>query len=134
MLAPSFGDRPADLTEENVQARVRGVLLMALSNKFGWLVLTTGNKSESAVGFSTLYGDTAGGFAPIKDVLKLGVYELCRHFNEISGTELIPGSVLTKPPSAELRPTRPTSSPCPPTRCSTPSSRPTSRTTGPRRS
>ena len=104
MLAPSFGDRPADLTEENVQARVRGVLLMALSNKFGWLVLTTGNKSESAVGFSTLYGDTAGGFAPIKDVLKLGVYELCRYFNEISGTEVIPGSVLTKPPSAELRP------------------------------
>ena len=78
---------------------------MALSNKFrGWLVLTTGNKSELAVGYSTLYGDTAGGFAVIKDVPKLLVYELCRHRNAVAGREVIPESVLTKPPSAELRP------------------------------
>ena len=82
MLAPSFGDRPADLTEENLQSRIRGVLLMALSNKFGWMVLTTGNKSETAVGYSTLYGDTAGGLAVIKDVPKLLVYELCRWRND----------------------------------------------------
>ena len=77
---------------------------MALSNKFGWLVLTTGNKSESAVGYSTLYGDTAGGFAVIKDVPKLLVYRLCRERNDRAGRELIPEAVLTKPPSAELRP------------------------------
>ena len=81
LLAPSFGDRPPDLTEENLQSRIRGMLLMALSNKFGWMVLTTGNKSELAVGYSTLYGDTAGGFAVIKDVFKLLVYELCRYVN-----------------------------------------------------
>jgi NAD+ synthase (glutamine-hydrolysing) len=105
MLAPSFEGRPEDLAEENLQPRIRGVLLMALSNKFrGWLVLTTGNKSELAVGYSTLYGDTAGGFAVIKDVPKLLVYELCRHRNERAGRELIPEAVLTKPPSAELRP------------------------------
>jgi NAD+ synthase (glutamine-hydrolysing) len=105
MLAPSFEGRPEDLTEENLQPRIRGVLLMALSNKFrGWLVLTTGNKSELAVGYSTLYGDTAGGFAVIKDVPKLLVYELCRHRNERAGRELVPEAVLTKPPSAELRP------------------------------
>ena len=105
MLAPSFEGRAEDLTEENLQPRVRGVLLMALSNKFrGWLVLTTGNKSEMAVGYSTLYGDTAGGFAVIKDVPKLLVYELSRYVNEREGREVIPESVLTKPPSAELRP------------------------------
>ncbi len=104
LLAPSFGDRPVDLTEENLQSRIRGVLLMALSNKFGWLVLTTGNKSETAVGYSTLYGDTAGGLAVIKDVPKLLVYELCRWRNARAGTDLIPEDVLTKPPSAELRP------------------------------
>ena len=104
MLAPSFADRDPDLTEENLQSRIRGVTLMALSNKFGWLVLTTGNKSESAVGYSTLYGDTAGGFAVIKDVPKLLVYRLCRDRNDRAGRELIPESVLTKPPSAELRP------------------------------
>jgi NAD+ synthase (glutamine-hydrolysing) len=104
LLAPSFGDRPADLTEENLQSRIRGLLLMALSNKFGWLVLTTGNKSETAVGYSTLYGDTAGGLAVIKDLPKLLVYELCRWRNERAGTELIPVSILTKAPSAELRP------------------------------
>ena len=104
LLAPSFGDLPHDLTEENLQSRIRGVLLMALSNKFGWLVLTTGNKSETAVGYSTLYGDTAGGLAVIKDVPKLLVYELCRWRNEVAGTDLIPADILTKPPSAELRP------------------------------
>ena len=104
MLAPSFTGREPDLTEENLQSRIRGVTLMALSNKFGWLVLTTGNKSESAVGYSTLYGDTAGGFAVIKDVPKLLVYRLCRDRNDRAGRELIPESVLTKPPSAELRP------------------------------
>ena len=81
MLAPTFGTRTADLTEENLQSRIRGVVLMALSNKLGWLVLTTGNKSEMAVGYSTLYGDTAGGFAVIKDVPKTLVYALCRYRN-----------------------------------------------------
>jgi NAD+ synthase (glutamine-hydrolysing) len=104
MLAPSFGNLPADITEENLQPRLRGMLLMALSNKFGWLVLTTGNKSEMAVGYSTLYGDMAGGYAVIRDVFKLTVYELCRHRNEVAGRDVIPESVLTKPPSAELRP------------------------------
>jgi NAD+ synthase (glutamine-hydrolysing) len=104
LLADSFAGREPDLTEENIQSRIRGVVLMALSNKFGWLVLTTSNKSESAVGYSTLYGDSAGGFAVIKDVPKLLVYELCRHRNRRAGRELIPESVLTKPPSAELRP------------------------------
>jgi NAD+ synthase (glutamine-hydrolysing) len=104
MLAPSFGGRAADVTEENLQSRIRGVVLMALANKFGWLVLTTGNKSETAVGYSTLYGDTAGAFAVIKDVWKLMVYDLCRRRNAVAGTELIPGSILTKVPSAELRP------------------------------
>ncbi|MDP1818801.1 MAG: NAD+ synthase [Acidimicrobiales bacterium] len=105
LLGPSFEGRAEDLTEENLQPRIRGTLLMALSNKFrGWIVLTTGNKSELAVGYSTLYGDTAGGFAVIKDVPKLLVYDLCRWRNERAGRELIPESVLTKPPSAELRP------------------------------
>jgi NAD+ synthase (glutamine-hydrolysing) len=103
-LAPSFVDHEPDLTEENLQSRIRGVLLMALSNKFGWMVMTTGNKSESAVGYSTLYGDTAGGYAVIKDVPKLLVYELCRDRNRRAGRELIPEHILTKPPSAELRP------------------------------
>jgi NAD+ synthase (glutamine-hydrolysing) len=102
MLEPSFEGKPADLTEENLQSRIRGVINMALSNKLGWLVLTTGNKSEMAVGFSTLYGDTVGGFAVIKDVPKLMVYELCRFRNTRSAD--IPEAVLTKPPSAELRP------------------------------
>jgi NAD+ synthase (glutamine-hydrolysing) len=102
MLAPSFGDRPADLTEENLQSRIRGVTLMALSNKLGWMVLTTGNKSESAVGYSTLYGDTAGGFAVIKDVPKTLVYRLCTWRNTLG--DVIPEAVLTKAPSAELRP------------------------------
>jgi NAD+ synthase (glutamine-hydrolysing) len=105
MLAPSFAGLDPDITEENLQSRIRGVVMMALSNKFrGWLVLTTGNKSEMAVGYSTLYGDTAGGFAVIKDVPKLLVYALCRDRNERAGRPVIPEDVLTKPPSAELRP------------------------------
>jgi NAD+ synthase (glutamine-hydrolysing) len=104
LLAPAFGDRPPGLAEENLQARIRGTLLMALSNKLGWLVLTTGNKSETAVGYSTLYGDMAGGFAVVKDVPKTLVYELCAARNARAGRDLVPGSVLSKPPSAELRP------------------------------
>jgi NAD+ synthase (glutamine-hydrolysing) len=104
LLAPSFEGISPDLTEENLQSRIRGMLLMALSNKFGWLVLTTGNKSELAVGYSTLYGDTAGGFAVIKDVFKLQVYELARYVNRRAGRPVVPEAVLTKPPSAELRP------------------------------
>lgn len=103
MLHPSIGDRPPNLTEENLQSRIRGVLLMALSNEFGWMVLTTGNKSEMAVGYSTLYGDTAGGFAVIKDIPKTLVYELCRYRNRTEGRELVSEAVLTKAPSAELR-------------------------------
>jgi NAD+ synthase (glutamine-hydrolysing) len=108
MLAPSFAGLPEDLTEENLQSRIRGVVLMALSNKHNWLVLTTGNKSELAVGYSTLYGDTAGGFAVIKDVPKTTVYDLCRWRNQLAEaagrTPPIPEAVLSKPPSAELRP------------------------------
>jgi NAD+ synthase (glutamine-hydrolysing) len=100
---PCTGTAP-DTTEENVQARIRGNLLMALSNKFGWLVLTTGNKSEYATGYTTLYGDMAGGFAVIKDVPKTLVYKIARKRNQMAGRELIPESVFTKPPSAELRP------------------------------
>jgi NAD+ synthase (glutamine-hydrolysing) len=104
LLAPCFAGLTPGLTEENLQSRIRGVILMALSNKLGWLVLTTGNKSEAAVGYSTLYGDTAGGFAVIKDVPKLLVYRLCAWRNEQGDTPVIPAAVLTKPPSAELRP------------------------------
>ena len=92
------------LEVENLQARIRGNMLMALSNRFGWLVLTTGNKSEVAVGYCTLYGDTAGGFAMLKDVPKTVVYELSEYVNEKAGRELIPESVIERPPSAELRP------------------------------
>ena len=104
VLAESFAGRERDLTEENLQARIRGVLLMALSNKFGWLVVATGNKSELSVGYSTLYGDMAGGFALVKDVYKTDVYRLARHLNERAGRELIPQSILDRAPSAELRP------------------------------
>jgi NAD+ synthase (glutamine-hydrolysing) len=103
-LAESFEGAAPDVTEENLQARIRGNLLMALSNKFGWLVLTTGNKSELSVGYSTLYGDMAGGFAPLKDVLKTLVYRLVRHRNERAGTPLVPAAVIDRPPTAELRP------------------------------
>jgi NAD+ synthase (glutamine-hydrolysing) len=104
MLDPAFSGRPAGLAEENLQARIRGVVVMALSNHFGWLVLTTGNKSEMAVGYATLYGDMAGGFAVIKDVPKTLVYDLCRYRNSLEATSVIPAAVLEKPPSAELRP------------------------------
>ena len=103
-LAPLLGNEPRGLTDENLQSRIRGVLLMALSNANGWIVLTTGNKSEMATGYSTLYGDSAGGFAVIKDVSKTLVYELCRHRNARAGSDLIPDAVLGKAPSAELRP------------------------------
>ena len=103
-LKPSFADRQADLTEENLQSRVRGTTLMALSNKFGWMVLTTGNKSEIAVGYFTLYGDSVGGYAVIKDLFKTKVYEICAFFNQQSGRDLIPTAIINKAPSAELRP------------------------------
>jgi NAD+ synthase (glutamine-hydrolysing) len=102
-LAPVFGERPSDITEENLQARIRGNLLMALSNKFGWLVLTTGNKSEMSVGYSTLYGDSAGGFAVIKDVPKLLVYRLVDVRAKRDPDSPIPESIVSRPPSAELR-------------------------------
>ena len=94
----------ADLTDQNLQSRIRGVLLMALSNRFGWLVLTTGNKTETSVGYTTLYGDTAGAYAVIRDVPKLLVYELCEWRNRQGDGELIPRACIDKPPSAELRP------------------------------
>jgi NAD+ synthase (glutamine-hydrolysing) len=107
-LAEPFAGREPDLTEENLQARIRGNLLMALSNKFGWLVLATGNKSEMSVGYSTLYGDLAGGFAVIKDCPKTRVYALTRHRNEVAvadrGEPLIPPAIIDRAPSAELRP------------------------------
>ena len=102
-LAGPFAGREPDLTEENLQARVRGVQLMALSNKFGWLVVATGNKSELSVGYATLYGDMAGGFALLKDVYKTDVFRLARHLNERAGRELIPQSIIDRAPSAELR-------------------------------
>jgi NAD+ synthase (glutamine-hydrolysing) len=103
-LAAPFAGRARDLTEENLQARVRGTILMALSNKFGSIVLTTGNKSEMSVGYATLYGDMAGGFAVIKDLFKTTVYSVCRGYNRRQGFDAIPESILVKPPSAELRP------------------------------
>lgn len=103
-LAEAFAGREPDITEENLQARIRGNLLMALSNKFGWLVLTTGNKSEMSVGYSTLYGDSAGGFAVLKDVFKTRVYELVRHREAAAAESLVPAGILERAPSAELRP------------------------------
>ena len=102
-LAPVFDGREPDITEENLQARIRGVLLMALSNKFGWLLVATGNKSELSVGYATLYGDMAGGFALLKDVYKTDVFRLARRLNERAGRELIPESIIARAPSAELR-------------------------------
>jgi len=104
MLAESFKDTQPDVTEENIQARIRGNILFALSNKFGWLVLTCSNKSETATGYTTLYGDMAGGFAVVKDVTKTLIFELCKYKNRQAGREVIPSSVLAKAPSAELRP------------------------------
>ncbi|HDS01839.1 MAG TPA: NAD+ synthase [candidate division Zixibacteria bacterium] len=103
MLKGSFKGLKEDITEENLQARIRGNILMALSNKFKWLVLTTGNKSEVSVGYSTLYGDTAGGFAVIKDLYKTEVFKLARYYNRKEKRTVIPRSVIEKPPSAELR-------------------------------
>jgi NAD+ synthase (glutamine-hydrolysing) len=102
-LHEHFEGRESDLTEENLQARIRGMLLMALSNKFGWLVIATGNKSELSVGYSTLYGDLAGGFALIKDVYKTDVFRLARWINERAGSDVIPQSIIERAPSAELR-------------------------------
>jgi NAD+ synthase (glutamine-hydrolysing) len=102
-LAPSFAGKEPDLTEENLQARIRGTLLMGLSNKLGWLVVSTGNKSELAVGYATLYGDMVGGFALLKDVFKTDVFRLSRHLNERAGRDLIPVTTIERPPSAELR-------------------------------
>jgi NAD+ synthase (glutamine-hydrolysing) len=102
-LHDHFSGRESDLTEENLQARIRGTLLMALSNKFGWLVVATGNKSELSVGYATLYGDMAGGFALLKDVYKTDVFRLSKWLNESSGRELIPQTIIDRAPSAELR-------------------------------
>jgi len=104
VLRDVFSSQEPDLTEENIQARIRGTLLMALSNKFGWLVVATGNKSELSVGYATLYGDMAGGFALLKDVYKTDVFRLARHLNERAGRELIPLTTIERAPSAELRP------------------------------
>ncbi len=103
-LAEPFRGRGPDIAEENLQARIRGTILMALSNKFGHLVLTTGNKSEMSVGYATLYGDMAGGFAVIKDLFKTNVYRLARYYNRLRGGAVIPERILTRPPSAELAP------------------------------
>jgi NAD+ synthase (glutamine-hydrolysing) len=113
-LAPAFKGAEANVAEENIQARIRGNILMALSNKFGWLVLTTGNKSETATGYTTLYGDMAGGFAVIKDVPKTMVYELARYRNSLAARELIPTAIIDKPPSAELKPDQMDSDTLPP--------------------
>jgi NAD+ synthase (glutamine-hydrolysing) len=107
VVGPTLSDGrvdPGDLTDQNLQSRIRGTILMATANEHGWLVLTTGNKSEAAVGYSTLYGDTAGAYAVIRDLWKLVVYELCAWRNARDAVEVIPATILTKPPSAELRP------------------------------
>jgi NAD+ synthase (glutamine-hydrolysing) len=104
LLADRFAGMPVDTTEENIQARIRGVLLMAISNKTGKMVLTTSNKSETAIGYATLYGDMAGGYGPLKDVFKTLVYELARYRNKVAGFEVVPQRVIDRPPSAELRP------------------------------
>jgi NAD+ synthase (glutamine-hydrolysing) len=103
MLKPAFDDTPMGVAEENIQARIRGNILMALSNKFGALVLSTGNKSEVSVGYCTLYGDMAGGFALLKDVPKTLVYKLSEYRNHSNGSAVIPEYIITRPPSAELR-------------------------------
>jgi len=102
-LGDAFAGTKSDLAEENIQARARGVLLMALSNKFGWMLVATGNKSELSVGYATLYGDMAGGFALLKDVYKTDVFRLARYLNEHAGREVIPESIIARAPSAELR-------------------------------
>jgi NAD+ synthetase len=102
-LADTFAGKPSDTTEENLQSRTRGALLMALSNKFGGMLLTTGNKSEYAVGYATIYGDMCGGYAPIKDLYKTEVFDLARWRNTVGGNPVIPPAVIERPPSAELR-------------------------------
>ncbi len=102
-LKGAFAGRPENVAEENLQARIRGSILMALSNKFNWLTVTTGNKSEISVGYCTLYGDTAGGFAALKDVPKTTVYELCEHINRREGADVIPRSIIKRAPTAELK-------------------------------
>jgi len=114
MLAETFKGTETGVAEENMQARIRGNILMALSNKFGWLVLTTGNKSEIATGYTTLYGDMAGGFAVIKDVPKTMVYRITNYRNSLAGYDLIPSGIINKPPSAELRPEQKDSDSLPP--------------------
>jgi NAD+ synthase (glutamine-hydrolysing) len=114
VLANLFEGLPENIAEENLQARIRGNLLMALSNKFNWLVLTTGNKSENSVGYATLYGDMAGGFAVIKDVPKMMVYDLCNFKNKKEGRDVIPERILTKAPTAELKPDQKDSDSLPP--------------------
>jgi len=104
LLEPHFQGKEADITEENLQARIRGIILMAMSNKHGYIVLSTGNKSEVALGYSTLYGDMCGGLGVIGDVTKTKVYDLCRHINKIEKKEVILNTIIDKPPSAELRP------------------------------
>ncbi len=103
MLREPTGGGPEGLAAENLQARVRGVILMALSNTYGWLVVSTGNKSELAVGYATLYGDMVGGFALLKDVFKTDVFRLARYLNERAGRELVPATTIERAPSAELR-------------------------------
>ena len=130
-LAEPFTGRAPDVTEENLQARVRGAILMAFSNKFNHLLLTTGNKSELAVGYCTLYGDMCGGLAVISDLPKTTVWELSEWINASAGRELIPRNSITKAPSAELRPNQTDQDSLPPTRCSTPSSTVTSKRRNP---
>jgi NAD+ synthase (glutamine-hydrolysing) len=113
-LKPFFRELPFSVSEENLQARARGNLLMAFSNKFGHLVLTTGDKSELSMGYSTLYGDMAGGLAVIRDVYKTRVYQLCRYFNHRRGNQIIPSNIFTKPPSPELRPNQKATDTLPP--------------------
>jgi NAD+ synthase (glutamine-hydrolysing) len=112
LLEPFFQGRPADITEENMQARIRGTILMAISNKLGYIVLSTGNKSEMALGFCTLYGDMCGGLSVISDVSKQQVYALCRWLNRKE--ERIPQAIIDKVPSAELRPNQKDSDTLPP--------------------
>ena len=134
-LAPAFAGREPDLTEENLQARIRGTLLMALSNKFGWLVIATGNKSELSVGYSTLYGDLAGGFALIKDVYKTDVFRLCAAAQRARRARADPAARSSSAPRApSCAPTSSTRTRCRRTRSSTACSRPTSSSTAPARS
>ena len=118
MLKPHFGALPENVAEENLQSRIRGNIIMSLSNKFGFLILTTGNKSEMAMGYATLYGDMVGGFAVLKDVPKTLVYELARWRNaNVAPRDAIPEAILTKPPSAELKPDQKDQDALPPLRC-----------------